>query len=127
MTDGLIAVLLESVKQAQILVVNMFMSEPSWVFAIEEEKLPDNSIQAVFPKGIPILLIKRKGKIHAISNKCAHMACTLAGGYLDGYTIKCPCHDWKFDIRTGEFLNAKEIKIPTYELRLSEKKVFVKV
>jgi 3-phenylpropionate/trans-cinnamate dioxygenase ferredoxin subunit len=55
------------------------------------------------------------------------MACTLAAGYLEGYTIKCPCHDWKFDIRTGEFLDAREIKIPTYELRLAEKKVFVKV
>ncbi len=103
------------------------MSESSWVFAIEEEKLPNNSIQAVFPKGVPILLIKRKDKIHAISNKCAHMACTLAAGYLEGYTIKCPCHDWKFDIRTGEFEDAKEIRIPTYELRLLEKKVFVKV
>lgn len=103
------------------------ISEPSWVFAIEEEKLPENTLQAVFPKGIPILLIKRGGKIHAISNKCAHMACTLAGGFLEGPTIKCPCHDWKFDIRTGEFLDAKEITITTYELRLSEKKVFVKV
>jgi len=55
------------------------------------------------------------------------MACPLGGGSLDGYVIKCPCHDWRYDIRTGEFLDAKEIKIPIYESRVSDGKVFVNI
>jgi 3-phenylpropionate/trans-cinnamate dioxygenase ferredoxin subunit len=55
------------------------------------------------------------------------MACSLGGGTLEGYTIKCPCHDWGFDIRTGEFLDAKEIRIQTYEWKLSEGKILIKV
>jgi nitrite reductase/ring-hydroxylating ferredoxin subunit len=42
------------------------------------------------------------------------MSCTLAGGRLDDYTIQCPCHEWKFDITSGEFLAAREIKVETY-------------
>ena len=91
------------------------MLDSSWSFTIEDSKLPNNGIRTVFPKGVSILLIKKAKEIYAVSNKCAHMACALSGGTLEGYTLKCPCHDWKFDIRTGEFLSAKEIKIPTYQ------------
>lgn len=87
----------------------------------------ENSMTPVFPKGIPVLLIRKGGQIHAVSNKCAHMACPLSGGTLEGYTITCPCHDWKFDIKSGEFLDAKEITIPLYDLKVSEGSVFVKI
>ena len=103
------------------------MPESSWVFAIEENKLQENFMNMVFPKGLPVLLIKKAGEIYAVSNKCAHMACALAGGTLEDYTIECPCHDWRYDIRTGEFLDAKEIKIPVYEWKLSEGKIFIKI
>ncbi|MFX1466025.1 MAG: Rieske (2Fe-2S) protein [Promethearchaeota archaeon] len=102
------------------------MSE-SWVFAIEAEKLQENALNLVFPKGVSILIIKKEGQIYAISNKCAHMACPLAVGVLEEYTIKCACHDWKFDIKTGEFLDANEIKIPIYEWKLEDGKIFVKI
>ncbi len=89
--------------------------------------MQENSTSVVCPKGLPVLLIKKAGEIYAISNKCPHMACALAGGTLKDYTIKCPCHDWKFDIRTGEFLDAKEIKIPVYEWKLSDGKILIKI
>lgn len=103
------------------------MAEPSWTFAIEAKDLQEKSMRIAFPKGISIVLFKKAGKIYALSNKCAHMACPLAAGTLEEYTIKCSCHDWKFDIRTGEFLDAKEIKIPTYESKLADGKIFVKI
>lgn len=107
--------------------VETIRSESSWIFTIEEQALTENSMYLVFPKGIPVLLIKQGGKIHAVSNKCAHMACPLSGGSLDGYTIQCGCHDWRFDIRTGEFQDAKEIKIPVYEFKIDDGKIFVKI
>lgn len=103
------------------------MSLSAWVFAIEEKQLQEDYLNMVFPKGIPVLLIKKSVEIYAIANKCAHMACLLAGGNLRDYIIECPCHDWRYDIRTGEFLDAKEIKIPIYESKLSEGKIFIKI
>ncbi len=103
------------------------MSESSWVFAIEENELQENSVNMVFPKGLPVLLIKKAGEIYALSNRCAHMACPLAGGTLKEYIIECPCHDWKYDIRTGGFLDAEEIRLPSYESKLSEGKIFIKI
>ncbi len=102
-------------------------NESSWIFAIEENELQENSANMVFPKGLQVLLIKKAGEIYAISNKCAHMACALAGGTLKDFIIKCPCHDWRYDIRSGEFMDAKEIKLPVYDFKVSEGKIFVKV
>ncbi len=102
-------------------------NESSWVYVIEEKDLQENSANMVFPKGLPVLLIKKAGEIYAISNKCAHMACTLAGGTLKDFIIKCPCHNWRYDVRTGEFLDAKEIKLRVYEWKSSDGKIFIKI
>ncbi len=99
----------------------------SWFFTIDESNLQEDRMNMVFPKGLPVILIKKAGEIFAISNKCAHMACALAGGTLEDYIIECPCHDWRYDIRTGEFLDAKEIKIPLYEWKISDGKIFIKI
>ncbi len=80
------------------------MEDNGWVSVIEEKKLKENSERLVFVKGISLILIRKSGsEIYAVSNKCAHMACPLKGGALDGYTLECPCHEWKLGIRTREF------------------------
>ncbi|ADI75026.1 Rieske (2Fe-2S) iron-sulfur domain protein [Methanohalobium evestigatum Z-7303] len=97
----------------------------SWVFAIDESSLQDNSLKGIKLEGNLILLVKIDREIYALSNKCAHMECLLSKGSLEGYTVKCPCHDWKFDVRTGEFVTANEIKIPTYQTKISEGSIYV--
>ncbi len=98
-----------------------------WTFVIEENQLQENRPNVVFPKGLSILLIKKAGQIYALSNKCAHMGCGMGGGTLNGYTLQCPCHDWRYDIRTGEFLNAGEIKIPTYQWQSVDGKIYINI
>lgn len=97
----------------------------SWVFIIEENKVQENSLNVFFPNGLPLLLIKKEGSIYGLSNKCAHMACGMEGGVLKEYVLQCPCHDWKYDIRTGAFSDAAEIKIPVYELKVSEGNIYL--
>ena len=98
-----------------------------WVPTVDESQLDEASITLAAPRGVSIILIKKDGRIYALRNRCAHMACTLAGGRLDGFTLQCPCHEWKFDITTGEFLAAREITVPTYECRSQNGKIFVKL
>ena len=96
-----------------------------WVPTLDESELHEETINLASPRGVSILLIKKNGRIYALRNRCAHMSCTLAGGRLDGYTLQCPCHEWKFDITTGEFIAAREITVPTYSCRSQDGKVFV--
>ncbi len=94
---------------------------------MEASKLAEGEMKVVSPRGISVLLIKQKGEVFALRNRCAHMGCTLAGAILEGRTLQCTCHDWRFDIRTGEFHDAKEIAIPVYETRIDEGKISVRL
>ena len=102
-------------------------NQTSWVFAIDEKQLQEERVSLVFPKGLSVLLIKKAGQIFALSNKCAHMGCGMGEGILKDYTIQCPCHDWRYDVRTGEFLDAREIKIPTYPWKMEGGSIFINV
>jgi 3-phenylpropionate/trans-cinnamate dioxygenase ferredoxin subunit len=55
------------------------------------------------------------------------MACPLFTGKLSGFTITCPCHDWRFDVRTGKFLDAPELGIAVFPVKSEAGKVFVKI
>jgi nitrite reductase/ring-hydroxylating ferredoxin subunit len=101
------------------------MDDNGWVPTLDESRLHEETVNLVAPKGVSIILIKKGGHIYALRNRCAHMACTLAGGRLDGYTIQCPCHEWKYDITTGEFIDAREITIATYMCKIQDGKIFV--
>ncbi len=103
------------------------MSGASWVATVDDAKVREGVPVAVYPKGLAVLVIRCDGELFAIANKCAHMACPLEAGALDGYTITCPCHDWRFDIRDGEFLDAPELKVPTYAVKVEDGKVLVRV
>jgi 3-phenylpropionate/trans-cinnamate dioxygenase ferredoxin subunit len=107
--------------------MNTMNDSSLWAFVIEENKLLENRVNMVFPKGLSILLIKKAGQIYALSNKCAHMGCGMGGGSLKDYTLQCPCHDWRYDIRTGEFLGARGIRIPTYQWQSVDGKIFINI
>jgi nitrite reductase/ring-hydroxylating ferredoxin subunit len=103
------------------------MRENDWVPTLDESQVQENTINLVSPRGVSIILIRKGGHVYALRNRCAHMSCTLAGGQLDGYTLQCPCHEWSFDITTGEFLAAREITVQTYSCRSQDGKILVNV
>ena len=106
----------------------ILMDQSNWIPVVEAGKLKENSLRLVLPKGIPVLLVRKNAdEIYALSNKCPHMACPLNNGVLGGYILKCPCHDWRFDIRTGELLEAKEIKIPLYDWKIADSQIWLKI
>ncbi|MDO8804178.1 MAG: Rieske (2Fe-2S) protein [Elusimicrobiota bacterium] len=95
--------------------------------AIELSKLAGGIPAAVFPLGLPVLLIRLGAEVFALENRCAHLGCPLAGGRLDGYLLQCPCHDWRFDIRDGRFIDAPELAVKTYAAEIKDGKVFVRI
>ena len=103
------------------------MSGPQWVPTIDDSKVRDGAAVPVYPKGVGVLLVRADGEIFAIANKCAHMACPLEGGKLEGGVITCPCHDWRFDVRSGRFLDAPELSIDTFATKVEDGKVLVQL
>ena len=96
-----------------------------WASVMDDSALPEGQMAPVYPQGVNVLLARVGGAVYAVSGKCAHMACPLFMGRLEGYTVVCPCHDWRFDVRTGKFLNAPEIGLTVYPTKLEAGKLLV--
>jgi nitrite reductase/ring-hydroxylating ferredoxin subunit len=103
------------------------MNTPNWIYAMDDLALLEGRMAAVYPLGINVVLARVEGMIYAVSGTCAHMACSLFTGKLSGYTITCPCHDWRFDVRTGKFLDAPELGVAVFPVKSEAGKVFVKI
>ena len=103
------------------------MDNPNgFVPVLEENELQEGSMKLVKVEGLPVLLIKQFGQIYAIDNRCPHMGCMFSGGTLDGSVIVCPCHDWRFDLKTGEYEEDQEIKLLSYECKVESGKIWVR-
>ncbi len=89
--------------------------------------LAEGKPTAVFPLGLPVLLVRRGAEVRALENRCAHMGCPLTSGTLEGDILRCPCHDWRFNIRDGTFLDAPELSVKVYAAELRDGKVFVRI
>jgi 3-phenylpropionate/trans-cinnamate dioxygenase ferredoxin subunit len=96
-----------------------------WTYVLEEAVLPEGGMAPVYPLGVNVVIARVGGTVHAVSGKCAHMACPLFSGTLDGHILTCPCHDWRFDIRTGRFLDAPELGIAVYSAKAEAGKLYV--
>ena len=87
--------------------------------------LKDGVLRAVWPLGLPVLLVRKGGSVFAVENRCAHMGCPLTAGSLEGYILTCPCHDWRFDVRDGIFLEAPELRIKSYPVKIEGEKILI--
>ena len=52
--------------------------------------------------GMPVLMIRRGGRLFGISNTCSHAGGPLNEGSFDGTVVTCPWHGSRFDVRNGK-------------------------
>ncbi len=99
----------------------------SFTPVLQESELQNGSMKLVKVEGTPVLLVKVNGEIFAFDNRCPHMSCGFSGGSLDGFVIVCPCHEWRFDLRTGEYEEEKAFTLTKYEWKKKSGKIWLKV
>jgi nitrite reductase/ring-hydroxylating ferredoxin subunit len=98
-----------------------------FVSVMDERELQEGKMKLVSVEGTPVLLIKQNGQIFAINNRCPHMACGFSGGTLDGLVIICPCHDWRFNLETGEYEDEPFFRLTQYDWKVESGKIWVKL
>ena len=75
-----------------------------------------------------VAVFKVDGRIHAMSDKCPHMAASLADGRILDGRVECHMHEWTFDLVTGE--GSRKDKpwacARIYQVKISGREVFVR-
>ncbi len=72
-----------------------------------------------FPVGKRMVAVYlHQGSYFAIDDFCPHQGASLAEGYLDGCTVACPWHHWRFSLEDGSWLDNPRIKIDKFHVRV---------
>jgi nitrite reductase/ring-hydroxylating ferredoxin subunit len=64
--------------------------------------LPPGSMRRVSFGDVDLLLAHTPDGICAVDDRCTHMAAPLSVGSLDGCVVRCPLHEGRFDLGSGE-------------------------
>ncbi len=65
-----------------------------------------------------ILLANVDGTFYAIKDQCGHQKAALSKGRLEGFTVDCPLHFARFDMRSGKVLSGPDfsrVQLPGLE------------
>ncbi len=68
-----------------------------------------------------------EGTYFAIDDFCPHQGASLAEGYIDGCTVACPWHHWRFGINDGAWLDNPKIAIDTFVVRVVNDQIQVQL
>jgi nitrite reductase/ring-hydroxylating ferredoxin subunit len=103
----------------------MVNDEGEFLSVLDESALEEGAMKMVDVDGTHVLLVKKDGQIYAVNDRCPHQGCAFSNGKLDGLVIICPCHEWRFNVKTGEYEADPEFTLTRYESKVEGGKIWV--
>lgn len=100
---------------------------PGFVRVADAAELAPGSGKEIVVGGQSLALFNMDGRFHAIGNRCAHRGGPLGQGTLVGQVVMCPLHAFAFDVTTGISPDDPQLRVPSYEVEVSDGGVFVKL
>jgi nitrite reductase/ring-hydroxylating ferredoxin subunit len=77
--------------------------------------------------GKTVALFNVDGSFYAINDTCAHRGGPLGEGELDGKTVICPWHGWRYDVTTGANEFVPDLPSEKYQVKIEEDDVLVEI
>ena len=57
--------------------------------------------------------------IFALDGMCAHQGGPLAKGAVSNCVLTCPWHGWQYDLKTGQHLTAKSVRVQSFPVEVN--------
>jgi cell fate regulator YaaT (PSP1 superfamily)/nitrite reductase/ring-hydroxylating ferredoxin subunit len=99
----------------------------AWLRLGKAADLPPGASKVEDLGGPKVAVFNVDGVIHVISNECGHQGGPLGEGKLEGFSVVCPWHQWKFDVTTGHCLSVGGSSVRKYEVGRIGDDVYVMV
>ena len=69
------------------------------------DQIPEGEGRVCEAAGRTLAVFNADGRFYAMDNSCTHRGGPLGEGELDGTTVTCPWHGWRWDVTTGANVN----------------------
>ncbi|VBA41056.1 Rieske (2Fe-2S) protein [Mycobacterium attenuatum] len=107
------------------------------------DELPPGTMKLVDTGKFGVGVYNVGGQLYAIANHCSHEGAPLCLGLIggtnesvpaepgrlrrvrDGQIVRCPWHNWEFDVTTGRNVADPRRRVRTYRVDVADGKVFV--
>jgi nitrite reductase/ring-hydroxylating ferredoxin subunit/uncharacterized membrane protein len=97
-----------------------FDEGPSEWTSVDAGDLQDNEPKGVVAGETPVFLLRHRGHLHALHDRCSHRGCLLSDGEVEGESVVCACHGSRFSVRDGSVERGPATAPqPVYEVRES--------
>ncbi|HEU4361780.1 MAG TPA: Rieske (2Fe-2S) protein [Mycobacterium sp.] len=112
-------------------------------FVCALDELPPGTMKLVEAGKFGVGVYNVHGSLHAIANYCSHQGAPLCLGSVNGTTeadpaqpdgvrlvrdgqiVRCPWHQWEFDITTGQNVADPRRRVRTYEVDVTDGEVYL--
>ena len=91
----------------------------------KKSDVPAGSGRTVDINGKAVALFNVDGTLYAIDNTCLHRGGPLGEGELDGKTVTCPWHGWRYDVTTGANEMNPSVVVAKYQVKIEGEDVLV--
>lgn len=111
------------------------------------EDVPEGGRLITTVEGRSIGIVRHRGRYYALRNRCAHQGGPACEGAIlptlravvnergrtdeffdaDRMVVCCPWHGWEYELETGVLVADRTRRIATYEVRVENGDVYVKV
>jgi 3-phenylpropionate/trans-cinnamate dioxygenase ferredoxin component len=101
---------------------------PDFIPVCRTTDLPDPGKMVVEVEERLVALFHVSGRFYAMDDQCTHDGGPLAEGRLEGFTIVCPRHGARFDVRTGAALSMPATRAAAaHEVKVENGRVWIRL
>lgn len=93
----------------------------NFVGVLPEAQLADDKPTRAMAQGVPILLVRRAGRLFAMADTCSHFGGPLSEGKLMDNCIECPYHASRFALEDGHVIDGPAVHPqPILDIRIRD-------
>jgi nitrite reductase/ring-hydroxylating ferredoxin subunit len=98
-----------------------------WTDVLADAELADGRPHCAEVEGVPVLVMRDRGELVALSDRCAHRGGALHEGEIDDGCVVCPLHGSRFRLRDGSVERGPSAyPQPVWEIRARDGRIEVR-
>jgi nitrite reductase/ring-hydroxylating ferredoxin subunit len=101
--------------------------DASFIRVAGVQDVPPGTGTVVTVAGRLLALFNVGGTFYALDNTCLHRGGPVGEGDLEGTIVTCPWHGFQYDVTTGRNVFDPEVGLETFDVRVSDGDVSIRV
>ena len=107
------------------------------------DEIPPGGRKIVRLEGREVGVFNLAGAFHALKSSCPHQGARVCLGKIvgtalpsdvyefgygrEGHILRCPWHEWEYDIATGEAVHDPTVRVKTYPVEVTDDQIVVTI